>query len=176
MGFGVLGRDAGEILSRLGFSVAGWSRRPVAAAGIESFHGADQLALFLARTDILVCLLPLTPETRGILNMQLFKGLAQDGALGAPVVINAGRGGLQVEKDIVAAVERGVLGGASLDVFEEEPLAKTSPLWALPNVVISPHAAAASTAAELVPDMIAQIHAYESGRPFVNVIDRASSY
>ena len=103
MGMGVLGKSAAEVLVKLGFQVAGWSRRPKTIAGVESFHGEAGLDAFLARTDILVVLLPLTPETRGLLSMPLFGKLARDGALGGPVLINAGRGGLQVEADIVRA-------------------------------------------------------------------------
>jgi glyoxylate/hydroxypyruvate reductase A len=176
MGMGVLGRDAAEVLVRLGFRVAGWSRRPTTVAGVEAFAGADGLDPFLARTDILVCLLPLTKETRGILAMPLFAKLARDGVLGGPVVINAGRGGLQVEADIVRALAEGVLAGASLDVFEEEPLPASSPLWTMPNVVITPHAAAASAPKELVPLMIEQMAGYEAGLPLTNVIDRVAMY
>ena len=127
MGMGVLGKSASDVLVKLGFRVAGWSRRPKAASGIESFHGNAALDAFLARTDILVVLLPLTPETRGLLAMPLFRKLARDGALGGPVLINAGRGGLQVEADIVRALREGVLIGASLDVFETEPLDSGKP-------------------------------------------------
>lgn len=176
MGMGVLGRSAAGVLSRLGFRVAGWSRRPSDVPGVESFAGQDQRDAFLARTDILVALLPLTPETRGILSMPLFRKLARDGALGAPVLINAGRGGLQVEADIVAALDEGVLGGASLDVFEVEPLPATSPLWTHPGVTITPHAAAFSSPEMLVPPILAQIAAFEGGTPLANVVDRAAAY
>ena len=176
LGLGVLGRDAAAVLARLGFQVAGWSRRPRTLAGIECFHGADQLDRFLARTDILVCLLPLTPETRGILAMPLFEKLARDGALGGPVVINGGRGGLQVEADIARAVEAGVLSGASLDVFATEPLSPASPLWTLPNVVITPHVAAASEPEAIVPEILAAIAAYEAGKPLANLVDRSNFY
>jgi glyoxylate/hydroxypyruvate reductase A len=176
MGMGVLGRDAAEVLVRLGFRVAGWSRRPAKFAGVESFAGPERLDAFLGRTDILVCLLPLTGETRGILSMPLFRKLARDGALGSPVVINAGRGGLQVEADIVAALDDGVLGGVSLDVFEVEPLPKTSPLWLHPKAIVTPHAAAWSAPEALVPPILAQIAAYEAGAPLENVVDRSTQY
>ena len=88
---------------------------------------------FLARTDILVSLLPLTPDTRGVINATLLAGLAQDGRLGGPYLVNAGRGGLQVEADILAALEAGTLKGATLDVFETEPLPAESPLWSPPG-------------------------------------------
>ena len=103
MGLGVLGQDAARKLKVMGFDVAGWSRSPRSVEGMETFSGADGLDRFLARTDILVCLLPLTQDTRGILNRAVFARLARDGRLGGPVVINAGRGGLQVEADILAA-------------------------------------------------------------------------
>ncbi len=176
MGMGVLGSDAAQVLVRLGFRVAGWSRRPTISAGVEPFSGTDGLDPFLRRTDILVCLLPLTADTRGILAMPLFRKLARDGALGGPVIINAGRGGLQVEADIVQALADGLLAGASLDVFETEPLPASSPLWTMPNVVITPHASATSAPAELVPPMLAQMAAHEAGKPFSGVVDRAAMY
>ena len=148
MGLGVLGAAAADPLVRLGFQVAGWSRTPKTLPGVTGFAGERDLDAFLARTDILVCLLPLTDETRGILSAELFGKLARDGALGGPVVINAGRGGLQVEADIVEAIDSGVLAGASLDVFETEPLDPASPLWGLDNVVITPHVAAFSDPAD----------------------------
>jgi glyoxylate/hydroxypyruvate reductase len=176
MGLGVLGRATVEALSRLGFQVAGWSRRPTKIDGIATYHGADQRDRFLARTDILVCLLPLTRETKSILAMPLFERLARDGALGGPVLINAGRGALQVEADIIAAIESGLLVGASLDVFEHEPLGPNCPLWTLPNVVITPHAAAASVPHALVPPILRQIAAFEAGAPLENVVDREALY
>jgi glyoxylate/hydroxypyruvate reductase A len=176
MGLGVLGRDAAEVLSRLGFAVAGWSRSRKAVAGIACFAGESELAAFLARTDILVCLLPLTPATRGILNRRTFALLARDGVLGAPVVINAGRGGLQVEADLVVALDDGTLAAASLDVFETEPLPAASPLWAHPKVTISPH-----NAADTDPDAISvyvadQIARHERGEALQNVVDRRLGY
>lgn len=177
MGMGILGRDSAEVLVRLGFQVAGWSRKPARLAAVESFSGSEGLDAFLARTDILVCLLPLTPETRGILSIPLFEKLARDGALGCgPIIINGGRGGLQIEADIVAALETGVLAGASLDVFEREPLDPASPLWKFPDVVITPHVAAASEAATIAPEIHRHILAYEAGQPLKNVIDRETLY
>jgi glyoxylate/hydroxypyruvate reductase A len=176
MGMGVLGRASAEALAGLGFRVAGWSRRGSPVAGVESFAGAGQFDAFLRRTDILVCLLPLTAETRGILALPLFEKLARDRLPGMPVLINAGRGGLQVEADIVAALERGILGGASLDVFATEPLTPSSPLWNMDNVVITPHAAAASAPSALVPGLLAQIAAFEAGAPLTNLVDRAAGY
>ncbi len=176
MGLGVLGRAAAEPLVGLGFQVAGWSRTPSTIPHVESYAGAVELDTFLARTDILVCLLPLTPETNHILSMGLFEKLARDGAAKGPVVINAGRGGLLVEADLVEAIRRGVLKGASLDVFETEPLAPSSPLWGLDSVVVTPHCAAWSDPRELTRQILDQIAAHEADRPLHNVVDRQAMY
>ena len=175
MGLGVLGEDAVRKLKVMGFDVIGWSRRPKQIDGVETFDAAG-LDAFLSRTDILVGLLPLTPDTRGLYSASLFARLRQGGALGKPVFINAGRGGSQVEADIVAALEKGVLGGASLDVFEKEPLSPNSPLWDFANVVITPHAAAASDIGALLRHVERQIVRFESGEPLEHVVDRQSGY
>ena len=176
MGLGVLGRDAAQVLARIGFDVAGWSGTKKSIPGIACFAGAGELGAFLARTDVLVCLLPLTPETRGILNRKLFDGLARDGKLDAPVIINAGRGGLQVEDDLLRALDDGTLGAATLDVFVTEPLPADSPFWSHPKVTLSPH-----NAADTDPDAISvyvaeQIAAFERGETLMNVVDRKIGY
>jgi glyoxylate/hydroxypyruvate reductase A len=176
LGMGVLGRDAAEVLLRLGFQVAGWSRSGHDMPGVERFAGEAEFAPFLARTDILVALLPLTPDTRGILGAKLFAGLARDGALGGPVVINAGRGGLQVEADLIAALSDGTLKGATIDVFEPEPLPPDNPLWKTPNLVITPHVAADSTPDGLVSGVIADIQAFERGEKLASLVDKGSGY
>jgi glyoxylate/hydroxypyruvate reductase len=176
MGLGVLGGDAAQALRRLGFDVAGWSRSRKTIPAIASFAGDSELAAFLARTDILVCLLPLTPATTGILNRRTFSLLARDGALGGPVVINAGRGGLQVESDLLAALDDGMLSAATLDVFEKEPLPTASPLWSHLKVTVSPH-----NAADTDPDAISvyvreQIACHERGEVLRNVVDPRLGY
>ena len=176
MGMGVLGRAAADALKGLGFRVAGWSRTDRTAPGIEMFSGAAGLPAFLARTDILVCLLPLTPDTRGILCYDLFRRLARDGALGGPALINAGRGGLQIEADILRALDDGTLTGASLDVFEQEPLPKDNPLWSHPKVYVTPHNAAQSDPRALTKYVLAQIDRLEGGEPLENVVDRTRGY
>lgn len=176
MGLGELGRSAAEVLVRLGFNVAGWSRTRREVAGVRSFAGAGELSEFLERTEILVALLPLTYETRGVLSMPLFQRLSRKGKLGPPVLINAGRGGLQVEADIVAALDAGILGGASLDVFQREPLNPASPLWDRPNVIITPHIAASSYPEDLAPGILRQIAAFERGEALRNVVDRTRGY
>ena len=176
LGLGVLGADSARKLAALGFKVAGWSRTQRAIAGIACLHGADGLDVILARTDILVCLLPLTPETRGILNIGLFRKLARDGRLGGPVLINAGRGGLQVEADIVAVLDSGMLKAASLDVFEVEPLPAASTLWTHPNVYLSPHNAAISEPQAVAGYIARQINALERGEKLENIVDRERGY
>src|SRR5262249_49480366 len=134
MGLGTLGTDAAAVLRRIGFRVAGWSRTPRQGEGVACFGGSEQFEPFLAQTHILVCLLPLTPDTRGVLNRGVFEKLNRNSPLGAPVLINAGRGGLQNETDILACLDDGTLGAVSLDVFAQEPLPPDSPFWTHPKV------------------------------------------
>lgn len=175
MGFGVLGQDSAAKLKALGFNVIGWSRSRKQVDGFETFD-AGGLDAFLAKTDILVGLLPLTPDTRGIFNTGLFARLSRKGPFGAPVFINAGRGGSQVEADIVASINDGTLYGASLDVFEQEPLPLESPLWSMERVFITPHAAAASDVAALFRHVGRQIERLESGKPLEHLVDRSAGY
>ncbi len=176
MGLGVLGLDAIDALRRLRFDVAGWSRSPKSIPDVPTFAGEDGLSAFLARTDILVSLMPLTDDTRGILNAGLLSQLARNGRLGGPVLINAGRGGLQIETDILAALETGVLKGAALDVFETEPLPETSPLWQHPAVTVTPHNSAMSSPDAMAGAIVAQITDFERGLPLRNRVDRKRGY
>lgn len=144
--------------------------------GVSTWHGREGLTPFLAATDILVVLLPLTPATEGIVDMSVLRRLRQSGPLGGPVLINAGRGRLQKEADILAALEDGTLKEASLDVFETEPLPKTSPLWKHPAVFVTPHAAATSDPDHLVPLLLEQIARHERGEPLENLVDRDAGY
>jgi len=141
MGLGELGRDAAAKLRVLGFTVSGWSRTEKQLDGVTCHAGEAGLGPFLASADIFVVLLPLTPQTRNILNRDLFARMRKRGPLGAPVLINAGRGGLQNEADILSALEEGMLSAVTLDVFQEEPLDPESPFWTHPKVTITPHAA-----------------------------------
>lgn len=176
MGLGEIARDASEVLRRIGFHVSGWSRSKREIEGMTTYAGADGLRPFLVATDILVCLLPLTPDTRGILDRKLFAGLARDGVLKKPVLLNAGRGGLQKEADIIAALDDGTLGHAALDVFEMEPLPATSPLWKHPRVTITPHNAADSDPDEISKYVVGQIKAFERGEALKNVVDLTRGY
>jgi glyoxylate/hydroxypyruvate reductase len=176
MGLGTLGANAAEVLKRIGFRVAGWSRSERQIDGVECFHGRPQLEAFLRRTDILVCLLPLTPDTRHILSRDLFAKLNRNGPIGGPVVINAGRGGLQNEADILACLDDGTLGAASLDVFAKEPLPPDSRLWTHPKVVLTPHNAADTDADEISKYVARQIERFEAGGTLENVVDPARGY
>jgi glyoxylate/hydroxypyruvate reductase A len=176
LGLGVMGGDAAAKLKPLGFRVAGWSANPKSLPGVAGFSGRDGLERMLKQTDMLVVLLPLTPATRGIVNASLLSQLRRDGPLGGPILINAGRGGLQVEADIVAALDSGALKGASLDVFEREPLPGDSRLWSHPAVYVSPHNAAISSPTAIAAVVARQIGAYERGEPLAHLVDRRRGY
>src|SRR5205823_4981332 len=128
------------------------------------------LDAFLRRTEILVCLLPATPSTRDMLNLGLFSKLKRNGALGAAYLINAGRGSLQNDADIVTALNDGLLQGATLDVFPNEPLAVSSPLWLHQKVTVTPHCAATCTPEAIVGNVLRQIDRCELGLPLENVV------
>jgi glyoxylate/hydroxypyruvate reductase len=176
MGLGVLGTDAAGKLQMMGFQVAGWSRSRKRIDGLDCYAGEAELGSFLDRTDILVSLLPLTRETRGLIDRKLISRLAKDGPLGGPVLINAGRGESQVESDIIAALDAGELAGATLDVFETEPLPPDSPLWRHPKVTVTPHMAADSDPETICRYVLGQIDRIERGLPPENIVDRARGY
>lgn len=171
LGLGEIGTMAGERLRDLGFPISGWSRSPKHVRGIESYSGAGEFAAFLAVSDFLVCLLPLTPETRGILNAKTFSMLPEGAYL-----INVARGGHLKEDDLVPAIESGRLAGATLDVFQTEPLPETSPFWRHPKITVTPHVAAISDpqiAARFVIDGIA---AAERGETHPHTVDTGRGY
>jgi glyoxylate/hydroxypyruvate reductase len=176
MGLGALGAAAALALARLGFRVAGWSRAPKALTGIECFHGEAGLEALLRRSEILVCLLPAMPATHGILDLKLLRRLKRDGAAGGAYLINAARGALQVEADIVTALDEDSLAGATLDVFTREPLPVASPLWRHPKVTITPHNAAFSDPHALSANVLRQIERFEAGLPLDHVVDRTRGY
>ena len=171
MGLGQLGAASAEALRPFGFALSGWSRTPKALPGVRCFAGPRGLKPFLAQCDILVCLLPATPETAGILNAERFAMLPR-GAM----VLNAARGSLLVEKDLLAALGSGHIEAAVLDVFETEPLPPDNPLWTHPRVVVTPHVASfpgRAARARFACDVIA---AFEKGQPLPNLYDRARGY
>ena len=179
MGLGVLGVAAARVLGVLGYRLSGWSRERKSIDGVASVAGAGELDAFLAATDILAVLLPLTAETRGIINRRLLSALSRQGRsaeLPGPVLINAGRGGLQVDADILAALASGALYAASLDVFETEPLPEASPLWSQPRLVITPHNAAESAPAAIARYALEQVERHRRGLPLPNLVDRRRGY
>jgi glyoxylate/hydroxypyruvate reductase A len=176
LGLGVLGTAASEMLVRLGFNVRAWTRTPKSMAQIEVYCGPARLDDLLAGTDVLVSLLPLTPDTKSLVTYELLKKLRRPGPLGGPVFINAGRGGTHVEAEIVAALKDGTLAGASLDVFQAEPLPADSLLWHTENLTITPHVAAVSDPEALAEQIAEQIKAFERGEPLRNRVDRRRGY
>lgn len=171
MGLGVLGADAARLLARHGFSVRGWSRTAAPVEGVTGYAGAGQLGTFLAGCDILVCLLPLTPATTGILNAELFQRLPTGARL-----INVARGRHLVEQDLIDALDAGRLAHATLDVFAEEPLPREHPFWRHPRITVTPHSASYSlpeTGTEIVAENLRRL---EAGLPLGHVVDRARGY
>ncbi|CAJ2377224.1 MAG: Glyoxylate/hydroxypyruvate reductase A [Arenicellales bacterium IbO2] len=171
LGLGVLGADAARALAALGFDVAGWSRGEKNIRGVASHHGARGLREMLARSEILVCLLPLTAQTENILNAETFAQLPK-GAF----VINAARGGHCMEEDLLAALESGHLAGAALDVFKTEPLEKSSPLWRHPRVYITPHIASMTVPATAAEHVMENIRRFRAGHELTHLADLAREY
>jgi glyoxylate/hydroxypyruvate reductase len=171
LGLGVLGSDAALRLKVLGFDVAGWSRTEQTLPGVLTFHGADGLEGLLRRSEILICLLPLTAATAGILDATRFALLPRGAG-----IINCARGGHLVEADLLAALDSGQLSAAVLDVFRDEPLPPEHPFWRHPRILVTPHVAAstnAPTAAVAVADNLRRLR---DGRPLVNRVDASVRY
>ncbi len=171
MGLGVLGSAAGDALARFGFSLAAWTREPRDWPLGEVFSGPEGLAPFLGRTDILVCQLPLTPETTGILNARSFAALPQ-----GAVLINAARGGHLVESDLLEALKTGRLKGATLDVFADEPLAPGHPFWSCPKVRVTPHIASLTYPDAAARTIARNIARFRAGEPLIGLVDSAREY
>jgi glyoxylate/hydroxypyruvate reductase len=171
LGLGVLGSEAALRLEVLGFDVAGWSRRGRRIKGIARFEGPDGLTALAARSEILVCLLPLTPETENILDARLFAALPRGAA-----IVNCARGAHLVEADLIAALDSGRISAAVLDVFREEPLPPTHPFWRHPQIIITPHAAAATNPRTAAPIVAAALRSVAAGKTPANVVARERGY
>lgn len=171
LGLGALGGDAARKLGALGFPVLGWSRREKALAGVRGFHGEAGLRAMLPQCRFLVCLLPLTPETRGIVNARTL-ALLPRGAY----VLNAARGGHVEDAALLAALASGQVAGAALDVFEPEPLPPEHPYWAHRRVVMTPHAASITIPASVAPQVVENLRRLTRGEPLLNLVDFAAGY
>jgi len=172
LGYGKIGERVAAHLAGLGFPVKVWSRTPKAVtAGLRGFHGRDGLFAMLSETEVLVNLLPLTPETRNLLNRDVFAAMLPGGYL-----IQTGRGEQMVEADLLAALESGQLSGASLDVFAVEPLPASHAFWHHPKIVMTPHDACDVSADALTATLLATAAAVQAGEPPPHVVDRQRGY
>ena len=171
LGLGELGGAAGDALVRLGFNVIGWSRTKKHRRGIESFYGESQLGRFLSRCEFLVCLLPLTTETRGIIN-HTFLAQLPSGAF----LINAGRGQLVDDDALLAALDSGRLAAVCLDVFNQEPLPSSSRYWDHPNVTITPHVASMTIPETSIRQVVDNIARFRKGQPLRYLADLSRGY
>jgi glyoxylate/hydroxypyruvate reductase A len=171
LGFGEIGQAAARKLAALGFPVAGWTRRPREVDGFRTYSGAGGLAEILAGSEILVCLLPLTAETEGILCARTFAALPKGAGL-----VNAGRGAHLVEADLIPALDAGQLSAAALDVFREEPLPPEHPFWRHPRILVTPHIAGSTNPETAALIVLENIRRFEEGRPLLNRVDPARGY
>lgn len=171
MGLGVIGLTAARRVRDAGFQVASWTRTPHDEPGIESFHGADGLAPFLARSEIVVNLLAVTPQTVNILNAETLARLPEGAA-----VINLGRGEHVVDEDLIAALDSGHLAAATLDVFRTEPLPADHPFWAHPKVTLMPHTARRTQPGLIIPRVEENIRRFRAGKPLLQPVARGRGY
>jgi glyoxylate/hydroxypyruvate reductase len=171
LGLGQLGEAAFRKLASFGFVMSGWSRSPRVIDGISCHAGLEALPEFLAGCDILVCLLPLTEETRGMLNADLFGKMPRGAAL-----VNAGRGGHLKQNDLLAALASGQLSAAFLDVTDPEPLPQGHPLWRHPRVILTPHVASMTRPETAVDFVLETIGRHQAGLPLRGLVDRQRGY
>ncbi|MDE2486579.1 MAG: glyoxylate/hydroxypyruvate reductase A [Alphaproteobacteria bacterium] len=171
MGLGVLGQAVLERLGAFGFRLRGWNRSARRIEGVETFAGDETLHRFLAGCDILICLLPLTSQTRGILGRGLFHALPRGAS-----VINVGRGGHLDQAALIEALDAGQLGRAILDVTDPEPLPADSPLWRHPRVTLTPHIASMTQPETAAPRLLENLRRHQRGEPLRDVVDRQRGY
>ena len=171
MGLGVLGRRVAQALAAFEFPVAGWSRTPREVPGVQCFAGAAQFDAFLAHSRVLVCLLPLTPDTENILNRANLGKLQPGGYL-----VNVARGAHLVDEDLIALIDSGHLAGAALDVFRTEPLPPAHPFWRHPGITVTPHTSARTLRDESIAQIAGKILALERAEPIAGVVDPMRGY
>lgn len=171
MGLGNLGADCARTLAMIGFDVAGWSRRSKQIDGVTGFAGEEGFEAFLARTEILVCLLPLTPATDGILRRSLFERLPRGAS-----VINCGRGEHLVEEDLIPALDGGLIDYAVLDVFRTEPLPPEHPFWSHPKILVTAHVASLIDPEAGGRIIAANLQRFFAGEPVPDLVDVGQGY
>ena len=171
MGTGVIGNYILLKLQESGFNVSGWGRTGGKEVPYKKYYGAGQMENFLRNTDILICLLPLTPETNGILNKDTLQMLP-----GKAWVVNMGRGGHVVDEDLIEMLDSGHLDGANLDVFREEPLPADHPFWSHPKIFITPHIASLPNPGSVAPQIVENYRRTIENRPLLNTVDRQRGY
>lgn len=171
MGLGVLGERVARALAQFEFPVNGWSRSPKDLDGVQCFAGADGFNAFLAASRVLVCLLPLTPDTRDILNRDTLSRLQ-----GGGYVINVARGAHLVDDDLLALLDCGHLAGAALDVFRTEPLPAEHPFWKHPKITVTPHTSARTLRSESIAQIAGKMAALLRGEAVAGVVDRRQGY
>lgn len=171
LGMGAMGAHVARTLASLDYPVAGWSRSGRAPEGVQSFAGMQSLPAFLARTRVLVNLLPLTADTENLLRRETLSQLMPQSYL-----INLGRGPHLVEEDLIPLLDSGHLAGATLDVFREEPLPAGHPFWKDPRIAITPHIGAASLRRETVDQISRKIRALMRGEPVTGIVSRERGY
>ncbi len=171
MGLGVLGERVAKALASFEFPVNGWSRSAKVIEGVRCFTGPEQLDAFLAATRVLVCLLPLTPDTRDIMRLGTLARLKPGG-----YVINVARGAHLVDEDLITLIDRGHLSGATLDVFRTEPLPQGHPFWHHPKITVTPHTSARTLRDESIAQIVAKIQAMERGEPVAGIVEPGRGY
>ncbi|MGB6153666.1 MAG: glyoxylate/hydroxypyruvate reductase A [Pricia sp.] len=171
MGLGELGRVLAEDLVRFGFKVQGWSNSSKSIENVKTFAGDEALISFLSSSEILVCLLPLTDKTTGILNASLFKQLPKKA-----FVINVARGGHLVDEDLIKMLDNGHLSGAGLDVYHQEPLPETHPFWQHEKIHMTPHYASVSDPRSVVPQILENYRRVQTGEAFLNQVSFKKGY
>ncbi|MBM1107097.1 glyoxylate/hydroxypyruvate reductase A [Aurantibacter crassamenti] len=171
LGFGTLGQVLATDLIKFGFNVQGWSNSRKSLDKVQSFAGQDELSEFLATTEVLVCLLPLTEETAGILNKELFQQLPKNA-----YIINVARGGHLVDADLIEMLDNGHLSGASLDVYHQEPLSTDHPFWEHPKVHMTPHYASVSDTNSVIPQILENYRRLQNNEPLLNLVSKTKGY